>query len=73
MSNPTIHDRDGLELRKGTIAFSGGEKWVIGAVHRDLVRLDRRMPSGSTRSRILGRCRFYCIHPTGIPAPLIFS
>lgn len=67
-----IHDRDGSELRKGTLAFSGGERWVIGVVNPHLVRLDRRLPNGRTCSRILGRCRFYCIHPTGIPEPLIF-
>jgi hypothetical protein len=67
-----FHDRDGFEIRKGTLAISGGDTWVVGYASRGLTRLDRIRPDGSKEFRIIGRNRHCCIHPTGIPAPLIF-
>lgn len=67
-----VRDRDGNDLRRGTLAISGGDTWVIGSVGPRFIRLDRRLPNRLLESRLIGRKRFCCIHPTGIPAPLIF-
>jgi hypothetical protein len=66
-----IIDADGNVIRKGMAVVSGGEIWVVGSIHYNMIRLDNG-DGPYFRSRLIGRRKMRMIHIIGYQIPLVF-
>lgn len=66
-----IADPDGNVIRKGMAVVALGKTWVVGSIHRQMIRLDRKGKTHN-KSLLLGRRNLRLIHVIGYQVPLIF-